>query len=412
MLTAAWPPVARVGGRRPLRLARRLGGLGWTPVVLTPDPDSAFDPPAPIDFSLVAPPVEVHRVAALFPSNRLRAALRGPVGRLAPRLAGAALAAHRRLLLPDVFPEWTAAAVRAARALEPVDVVWVTGGPWGLFVCGAAVAAALDRPLVLDYRDPWSAEPIVGRAAALSARRLAPLLEGPILRRAAAVIYVNEDMLRQNEARFGRPPGQPWEVIPNGFDPEDLGTLPPTRFERPTLLYAGNCYANRRMQPVLEALARGFGPGQAGLALDVYGSVEPAAAAWLAAHPLPGRVHISGRVGADVLAAHLRGAAASLMLVGDTHHHALSGKIFDYLAVDRPILVVGPPDCAAGELVRRAGVGAAVDERDQAALVGALRAVEAGTLPYAPVAAAVRACSADGMAERTAAVLDAVVGAR
>ena len=60
------------------------------------------------------------------------------------------------VLVPDQYPEWTRAACRAAQTLKDIDVVWVTGGPFGIFIAGAAVAQSLGVPLVLDYRDPWT----------------------------------------------------------------------------------------------------------------------------------------------------------------------------------------------------------------------------------------------------------------
>ena len=393
MLTSAWPPVGRVGARRPLRLARRLGALGWTPVVLTPEPRGAFRADQPHDPSLVEPAgVDVHRVPALFPSNRIHRALSRTVGRVHPTMDRWVEVATRRMVVPDQFPEWTLAAVRAARSLEPVDAVWVTGGPWGMFVVGAAVARILGRPLVLDYRDPWSV------AHGGAGPRPRPRLEAALLRRAGAVVYVNEEMRRLNEARFG--PHALTAVIPNGFDPLDLGDGEPTRFPGPTLLHAGHCYADRRIQPVMDAMA-----DAPGARLEVYGRLEPDAPAWLRDHPRT-NVAVNARVPASTIARHLRGADALLLLIGETHARALSGKVFDYLAAGRPILVVGPPGCAAAALVARCRVGEAVPTGDRAALVRALRRVD--RLDFDPVAAEVARYSADVMARDTARVLDAV----
>ncbi|MCA9557462.1 MAG: hypothetical protein KC583_02750, partial [Myxococcales bacterium] len=90
------------------------------------------------------------------------------------------------------------------------------------------------------------------------------------------------------------------------------------------------------------------------------------------------------------------------------HRTALTGKVFDYVCAGRPILGYGPADADAGALVRAAGLGAWVDAADTDGLVAALRQVEAGTLPYAPRPAALHGWSAEAMAERTAALLDAV----
>lgn len=405
MLTAAWPPVGRVGARRPLRLARRLPARGWDPIILTPDPAAVFRRPPPHDDTLTAPPVEVHRVARAIPSTLLHRALGHlPAARITRRLLA-------DLLLPDQHPEWLPAAALAARRIHrdrPIDLVWATGGPFGVFVVAAALAALLDRPLVLDYRDPWTVAAPPRRSPLAPPPALLRALEARLLARAAGVAAVYDDILTENRAAFGQPQGRPWRLIPNGFDPLDLAG-DPIELTRPTLLYAGACYGPRTMTPVFDALDP-FGPGDRGLHLQIFGELDPAARARLAARPLPGRVDVAPRVPARALAGWLKGAAALLLLVGDTHDGAVTGKVFDYLAAGRPILGHGPRDCAAAALIARCGVGEWTTNR--AELTAALHRVEARATPYAPVTAEIARYSADAMADATAALLDDVHAAR
>ena len=403
MMTAGWPPVGRVGVRRPLRLARRLPALGWTPVVLTPTPECVYRAPATLDHSLREPPVEVHRVPGFIPSTRLDRL----IGRLPDVVARPLQILLSDLLFPDQYPEWTRAAVAAAKAVAPVDAVWVTGGPWGIFVPGLAVARALGVPLVLDYRDPWTVDAPARRTPIAVPRPALRWLEGRILRQAAGVMFVNEDILQKTRAAFGHH-GGPWRVIPNGFDPADVVDVAPICPLRPTLLYAGNCYGSRSMAPVLAGIADAFGPGNQGMQLRVFGELDPLARHALAHHALPGRVNVSDRIPADELAGHLRGADGLLLIIGEGHQTSLSAKVFDYLQAGRPILGYGPADCAAAEMVRRCGVG--LWAHDHATLVDALRRLAERRLPYAPVASQIALHSADAMARRTVDLLDAVTG--
>ncbi|MCA9547340.1 MAG: hypothetical protein KC613_23215, partial [Myxococcales bacterium] len=152
MITTQWPPVPTVGTRRPVRLARHLPAHGWTPVVMVDDPpDSAVAVHRPPDHSLIPPDCEVHRVPGRMPGAWAHRQLVRAVDRAAGARAG--WIAHRLatgLALPDHVPEWTPTVVRAARRIPPVDAVWTTGRPFGMFVVAAAVARALGKPLVLD----------------------------------------------------------------------------------------------------------------------------------------------------------------------------------------------------------------------------------------------------------------------
>ncbi|MGQ0779474.1 MAG: glycosyltransferase [Pseudonocardiales bacterium] len=112
---------------------------------------------------------------------------------------------------------------RSRHALRRVrsDVVLVSVPPFSLL---AAAALALDRnvPLVLDYRDPWSARhhpPPIARATRAIERRAA--------RRAAAVVFAGGAVLGDLLIRhLGLPPHRVVSV-PNGIDPGDLVGLHP-----------------------------------------------------------------------------------------------------------------------------------------------------------------------------------------
>ena len=63
--------------------------------------------------------------------------------------------------------------------------------------------------------------------------------------------------------------------------------------------------------------------------------------------------------------------------------------MFEYLAAERPILAVVPPDGAAAELIREADAGVVVAPDDVAGMAAALRSLHdrwrAGTLDGAPL---------------------------
>jgi hypothetical protein len=232
-------------------------------------------------------------------------------------------------------------------------------------------------------------------------------MEGSILSRAAGVSFVNEDMQRNNELVFGKQPGQTQVVIPNGFDSTDVIDASPIVPLRPTLMYAGSCYGSRSMAPIIEALQAEFGSGHDGLQLRVFGELDSGARALLDADPIEGRIQQEGRIPAEQLSGHLRGADALLLIIGEDHHSALSAKVFDYMQSERPIVGYGPEDCAAAQLLRQCGLG--MWAHDGPSLRRALRAVAQRKVPRKPRPTEIARYSADVMAESTATLLDEVV---
>ena len=70
-----------------------------------------------------------------------------------------------------------------------------------------------------------------------------------------------------------------------------------------------------------------------------------------------------------------RDSEALLLLIPEADGRGkgvLSGKVFEYIAVGRPILAVVPPDGAAAELIRETGAGIVVPPDDPVAIRAAL----------------------------------------
>ena len=419
ILTPYWPPVNRVGLWRPLRVSRYLNEFGWTPVICTPQPKEIFHYLPLKDESLSIPDFLIYRPSTLIPSMRLS---RG-VGQLSDQLglpqnvtALINKMSNRFIkgaLLPDQFVEWGAeVALQIRRGLAPelkgINCVWATGGPFGNLIAGALIASALKCPLALDYRDPWTTHrpprPRLFDAPQWALRTL----EAWVLGRARGVSLINEETYTSLKAAFGRPRGAYWSVVPNGFDPLDLGDEEERSTSIPNLLYAGNLYQSRSLMPVIEAIER-LDDRAPQVRVEVFGQIDRRAQEYLDEHPLPAhRFRQYGRVGAREIGARLRGARALLLVIGSDYKPALSAKIFDYLAAGRPIIGIGPRGAAAQTLIETHRLGRWIDEEHIEELSEVLLDIAHDRLPR-PIAEDVSSLHARRMSEQIATLLDHVV---
>lgn len=234
---------------------------------------------------------------------------------------------------------------RARHALRSVaaDVMVVSVPPFSLL--GATAISLEPRvPLVVDYRDPWSARhhaPLLVQATRAMERRA--------LRRAAAVVYAGGPALGALLVQHLRLPPHRVISVPNGFDLADIEGLPrvPRRLERNgqplDLVMNGYWYGRNGPGILLDAL-ESAGPAVADL--TVIGGVSRPIAAQLRQAGYLFTVRTAGS--RRELYERLRAADAAIVTLDHASavESRIPAKIYDYLATAVPVIAVCPPSAA------------------------------------------------------------------
>jgi glycosyltransferase involved in cell wall biosynthesis len=373
LVTMYFPPAGGGGVGRPLKLATHLPELGIETHVLAPDdPKWLYR-----DDELAVPQdARVHRVRYVGPRGRLPAEeLHGLDG--IDRLLRQAALFSRRLLVPDEFVSWGLTAIPAARRIvqeEGIDVIVTTSPPASLNLIGAAVQQATGIPWVADLRDSVAANPdrnldklvvrIKEQAQALVARLVA--------RRAEAVVTVS-DAISQEMRELG---AARVETIPNGCDFDDFEGLEYHPGDRFRITHTGTFFGHRDPRPFLTALAS----TEDDVVARFVGGLRSADTEFAAELGLGDRVEEISHVPRSSALELQRDSEALLLLLPDAGGRGRtvpSGKIFEYLAAERPILAAVPPDGVAAELVRQAEAGVVVAPDDVAGLTAAIEGLRA-----------------------------------
>lgn len=433
VLAHAFPPVGGAGVQRVAKLVKYLPVHGWWPTVISApaglygerDSHLAADVPAGVrvlrtaSLELPAAAVSALRPAAV-PTGHAGPAAEGEHRRGRPAqsaLRRAAYAAYRMLALPDRHVGWVPFAVAAGLALarqQRFAAILATGNPFSAFVAARVLAAALRRPLVLDYRDAWTLNPY--RQDRHTARwRAEAALERWVLAGAAGVLCATEPMRQDLVTAFPNVAARA-ATLPNGYDPADLVDVVARPQPPFTIVYAGKFTPYRRPDAVLRAVAalRAARPDLAAdLRLVCVGAIDAAGKALAEELGLAAQVDWVGyRPHRDALG-YVLGAQA-LLLVGGGHRSEQTTKVFEYLAAGKPILALVPPDGAAAEVLRASPGGGYVAWPPSlpsvtAQLVRLLEQWRAGHLPVASASA--EEYARPRLAARLAELLDAWTGA-
>ena len=274
----------------------------------------------------------------------------------------------RRLLAPIGW-EFLWARVAARRALEvapklPQGVVIATSPAHAALLAGARIARRLGWPLILDYRDPWSAHHWPrwrrGAVSAWFARRI----EARLVRLSAARVLNTPAMRDSFEAFF---PGSARDrnfVIPNGFEAA-ASASPPPRTGPIDIVHAGEIFKGRSLVPLLRAAAqlRARHPERP-IRVITYGELPQFERERIAAEKLEPFIEVRARIPFSALFAELQRAHLLLAVVGEHMVYSTPYKVYDYMAAGRPILGLAPRGAALFDLLAESGAGVCVDRDD------------------------------------------------
>jgi glycosyltransferase involved in cell wall biosynthesis len=374
LVTLYWPPAGGGGVQRPLKFAQYLPALGIETHVLAPD-----DPKWIHEDADLRQPTQawVHRARYIGPKGRRPAEeLHGKQG-LERALVHAKLAS-RRLLVPDENVSWNLtaipAAIRIARS-EGIDAVLTTSPPNSVHLVGAAVKKATGAKWVADLRDSLVAHPH-RRAESMAVRAKEKVDDGVarLVARSADAITCVSDAIAE-EARGFSPKGKVVSMS-NGCDFDDFAGLDYTPGERFRITHTGSFFGKRDPRPFLTAL------DESGLDVRArfLGDFRSADREWAEERGLDDRLELIPYAPRQASLELQRDSEALLLLIPDAGGRGkgvLSGKVFEYLAAERPILALVPPDGAAADLIRETGAGVVAPPDDVEAIKAALAELHA-----------------------------------
>jgi glycosyltransferase involved in cell wall biosynthesis len=387
LVTMYFPPSGGGGVQRALKFATHLPELGIETHVLAPD-DSKWihrdDDPMPPMLAWV------HRARYIGPKGRKPAEeLHGTQG--LERFTKQAQLAGRRLLVPDENVSWNLTAIPTAIRIvkrEQIDVVITTSPPSSVHLVGASVKRATGIPWVADLRDSVVAHPhrhaerLLVRAKEQGEHAIAKLIG----RSANAIVGVSEAI---SEEMRERNPRGPVVTIANGSDFDDFAGLEHTPSDRLRITHAGSFFGKRDPRPFLTALKQS---GLDDVSVRFLGDFRTSDREWAEQLGLGDRLELIAYAPRRRSLELQRDSDALLLLIpeaGGRGKGVLSGKVFEYLAAERPILAIVPPEGAAADLIRQTGGGVLVGPDDVDGMTAALRDLhaqwKAGTLVGSPL---------------------------
>ena len=363
IVASDFPPAVTGGVYRVLAIVNALAAEGWTVTVVTRAADNvAATSPGGVLLHRVASGVGTVRVAGPSADD--------PWWQVAPmidRMTSRHVDAVRSALV-------------AIDARTPVSAVLASGPKFGEFVAASAFCRGAGVPLLLDFRDEWTmnTSEFVGHHAGES------LWEARCLATPDHVFFTTGAMQCEYLRSYPTLRAQSHSVLRNGWDSVDDATHPLAEDPDTTARIAfmgepGSWSDLDEMLGTLHGALGAFPVLTAQVRLDFVGARHEAAKVSIRQFPIPGVVQLRPGVPRDVAQAQMRRYDALLLLNPPALHRCAPGKLYEYLAARRPILMYGTGGEAGALLDGYPGL-VAVAQKDEHELVRALRRIADGAV--------------------------------
>jgi glycosyltransferase involved in cell wall biosynthesis len=372
VITYYWPPAGGAGVQRWLKMSKYLPEFGWMPVIYTPEvTESPVDDPTLLQD--VHKDIEVIRRPILEPYNLYKWFVRKKKGErvnagflhegkppaLAERIS---VWIRGNFFIPDARCLWINPSVRfLCKYLKdhPVDVIISTGPPHSMHMIGMKVARRTGLPWIADFRDPWTNIDFYHKLRLTGiADRIHRRMEQHVIAEATRLVTIGWGTAEDFVALGAQSP----VVITNGFDTADFQFEHCFTHDVFSITHAGVMNDDRNPVLLWEALSE-LVKEDSGFAKDL-------------------RIRLIGRIDYTVVASlehlgllpytervpylphheavHAMADSALLLLAINNSPVAkgiLTGKLFEYLAVNRPILCMTPVDGDSARVIREANAG-------------------------------------------------------
>ena len=370
------PPSPLVAARRVAGLTKYLGRLGYHVTILT----SAISGGGPVEGA-----AEVVRTADLMASSlnwrrRHFAALTGQATETYGRRSRA-----EQVVVPDLaLAGWLPFALPRALALSRgrrFDVVVTTSPPPSSHFVGRALRCRKTR-WIAELRDGWAFEPPHAAWPLRLQRRADRSLEARFLKHADAVVGVTEPIVADLRHRLGVDA----RLITNGFDPDVPGGReggdPLLDPKRHSIVHTGRMAlarsSPRALLDGLRMLHRSQPAEAARIELVFAGPLSQEERDLMTAPDVTRQVRVTGPL-EHGRTLRLQREADTLLVVteGSSRRSVATGKLFEYLAAARPILVLGD-ETEAARIVRETRTGEAVSATDPNSIAEGLRQAALG----------------------------------
>jgi glycosyltransferase involved in cell wall biosynthesis len=384
IITYYWPPSGGAGVQRWLKTVKYLREFGWEPIIYTPE-----NPEVPVlDDSLsndIIPDIEIIRrpiwepykyykkLVGLKDDDKINSGFLtekkkpGFTENISVWIRG-------NLFIPDARKYWIRPSIKFLTGYlknHLVDAIVSSGPPHSMHLIALEIHKKTGLPWLADFRDPWTGIDFYHQLKLSRwADRKHHQLEKEILLSANAVSVVSHQM----EADFKGIHNRNYNIVTNGFDATDFQPISNSQTDiKFSIAHIGSLGPTRNpliLWKVLSELIKEKKEFATNLEIKLVGKVDVSVSNSIQQAGMDEYINKIEYLPHDQVLDVMQKSQVLLLVINQTPNSKgiLTGKIFEYLAAQRPIICIGPKDGDAAKVLLETGSGSSFSVEDSEAL--------------------------------------------
>lgn len=380
IITYYWPPSGGSGVQRWLKFTKYLREFGWEPIIYTvengefPLIDASLEKDVPEGVCILRQPIwepyeiykfftgqkKTDRVVSGFLSENKKPSLQN---KIATFIRG-------NFFIPDARMFWIRPSIKFLTKYlseNQVDAIVSNGPPHSTHLIALGVKEKTKLPWLADFRDPWTAIDFYQDLM------LSPIAdwrhhywEKKVISTADSVVVVSETRRKDFEKIVPRKIA----VVTNGYDESDVSpeniTLNRNEF---SIAHIGLMNKDRNLpvfwRALSEMVAENLTFAQQ-LKVKLIGKCDASVRDTIAQYKMENWTEYIDYMPHKAVSRLQQGVSVLYLPINNVFNAeaVLPGKVFEYLAARRPILVIGPAQGDASVVIREAGAGWISDFED------------------------------------------------
>lgn len=374
IITYYWPPAGGSGVQRWLKFVKYLQDFDVKPVVYTVDNpsyavlDAALQSEVPNNIDILKQPIWEPNNLLGFLKNKQQKTSAGFLNPNPSFFEKQLQYIRANYFIPDARKYWIKPSVKFLSDYlknNKVDVIITTGPPHSMHLIGMELKNKFPIKWISDFRDPWTDIDYFHQLPLIEkSRKKHKELEQRVLQQSDAILVIGKTM-KENYKKFNKN----IHVIGNGFDGEVAGS--DTKLDKKfTITHVGMMNADRNPIILWEALSElklDNSDLYKNLEIKLIGEVAAEVRKSIADHKLDKKTKYIQYVSHEKVMSYQKYTQILLLAVNNvpSAKGIITGKIFEYLQANRPVLAIGSTDGDLAEIIKNTNSGTVIDFHDK-----------------------------------------------